>query len=122
MVVNDKILTGLLTSHFLVLESIRYRTHWFSRVTCGVLAQVSMIYLFSVAYCQTYTFCPFSPQPQTEQAFCGLWGYSDVRTGIQPQLLAPEPCTLGEVTSFLFCCCCELSERRPSDREVRCGR
>ncbi|XP_008690701.1 proton-coupled amino acid transporter 1 isoform X3 [Ursus maritimus] len=35
--------------------------------------------------------------PQTKQALCGLWGDSDVRTGIQPQLLAPEPRTLGKV-------------------------
>ncbi|XP_058400412.1 proton-coupled amino acid transporter 1 isoform X4 [Diceros bicornis minor] len=35
--------------------------------------------------------------PQTEQVLCGLWGYGDVWTGIQPQLLAPEPRTLGKV-------------------------
>ncbi|XP_010590286.1 proton-coupled amino acid transporter 1 isoform X3 [Loxodonta africana] len=40
--------------------------------------------------------------PQTEQTLCGLWGYSDVWTRIQPQLLAPEPCPLGKVVTS--CC------------------
>jgi len=39
---------------------------------------------------------------QTEQAFHGLWGHSDARTGFQSQCLAAKPRPLGEVLCSCF--------------------
>lgn len=65
------------------------------------------------------------PRPassQTEQAFCGLWGYGDVWPGSQPCLLAPEPRALGKVMGFLLLCGCGCPVWGSSDRVMRGGR
>lgn len=120
MVVNYNESNCAIDLLLLILGSIWPRTQWYLQgERWGTGLGLKELHLF--CHCLTHTlFPPALPAfSQTKQAFCGLWGDSDVRTGIQPYLLAPEPCTLGKVTGFLSYWGCGCPVVRPSDMRVR---
>lgn len=92
--------------HLYICEQVCMCIH---RYTCtphvvlaGLKGPLGCLHLFFHCHCLTHPLC-FScipPSPQAEQTLFGLWGHSDVWTGMQPQRLDSEPLPLGKVTDF----------------------